>query len=400
MTDPGPTDDRFSSGPLSLYIHIPFCVRRCPYCDFNSYAGIDDKHRDIYVHALRQEIRQWGARLHRPAVRTIFIGGGTPTTLNGIQFGAIMATCRESFRVDIDAEISSEANPGAVDSACFEAMLAAGINRLSLGVQSFDDKALTFLGRIHDSAEARAAYRAARQVGFQNINLDFMFGLPGQSVANWRRTLAEAIELEPEHLSLYSLTVEPGTPLARWVTAGKVPAPDDDQAAADYELAMEMLAPAGFTHYEISNWAQANGEDSWQPHYACRHNIVYWRRQPYLGFGAGAHSFLSERRWWNVRRPETYIRRLADGRTPTAGSEHIDRRTARGETMMLGLRLLTEGVSDGDFQQAFGVPIASAFPTELEELTSAGLLDYCHGRCRLTPRGYLLANQVFRRFLP
>jgi len=400
MSDAVPTADSSVPEPLALYIHIPFCVRRCPYCDFNSYAGVDETRRAEYVRALQQEIRQWGEKLGHPAVRTIFLGGGTPTTLTGAQFRAIIATCRAHFHVAADAEISSEANPGTVDAARFKAMLAAGVNRLSLGVQSFADDALTFLGRIHNSAEAKAAYDAALQAGFRNINLDFMFGLPGQSATQWQRTLAEAVALEPEHLSLYSLTVEPGTPLARWVAAGRVPPPDDDRAAADYELATEMLAAAGYVHYEISNWALPGGSTGVQPGYACRHNLVYWRRQPYLGFGAGAHSFLPERRWWNVRRPERYSQRLAAGQSPIAGRETIDRRTAMGEMMMLRLRLLTEGVPDDVFRQAFELSITTAFPAELKELTGAGLLLHDHGRYLLSPRSYLLANQVFVRFLP
>jgi len=266
----------------ALYLHIPFCAKRCPYCDFNTYAGLEDQF-DAYTVALCREIRQAGEARARPPVRTVFIGGGTPTVLEPELLGRILGACREAFAIAPAAEIASEANPGTVDRERFAALRALGVNRLSMGVQSFDDAELQWLGRIHNAIEAERSFEAARTAGFDNINLDFMFGLPDQQPETWARTLARALALDPEHLSLYSLIVEEGTPLADRVRRGAVAEPDDDLAADLYVYAMEALAEADFDQYEISSWGRAGRQ--------CRHNLVYWRNEPYLGFGAGAHSF-------------------------------------------------------------------------------------------------------------
>ncbi|MGC8782491.1 MAG: coproporphyrinogen-III oxidase family protein, partial [Anaerolineae bacterium] len=274
------------------------------------------------------------------------------------------------------------------------------------GVQSFDDAGLRWLGRIHSAAEAEAAFRAARAAGFANINLDFIFGLPDQQSDVWLRTLERAIALGPEHLSLYSLTVERGTPLYDRVRRGLVPAADDDLAAVLYELACDRLARAGYQQYEISNWAKEVGEGAnrrtMNSSFACRHNLVYWHREPYLGFGPGAHSFdrAAERRWWNVRPVPQYIQRIEAGRSPEADGELIDRRTAMAETMMLGLRLVQEGVADAAFREQFGLGLDEAFGAEIARLTAAGLLERLPDRVRLTPAGRLLGNQVFAAFMP
>ena len=321
-----------------------------------------------------------------------------------------------------DAEITSEANPGTVDQAHFAALAGMGVNRLSMGVQSFDDAELAWLGRIHSAAEAEAAFHAARAAGFANINLDFIFGLPGQDPATWARTLARAIDLAPEHLSLYSLTVEPGTPLFDQARRGAIAEPDDDLAADLYALACDALAAGGYEQYEISNWARQQDQESDESsesdariqclqsairpfqlpfvQFQCRHNLVYWRNEPYLGFGAGAHSFAEERRWWNVKPVPEYIRRIADGRSPEREGEIIDRRLAMGETMMLGLRLVQEGVADARFRARFGVGLDETFGAEIAGLVRRGLLERLSDRVRLTPEGRLLGNQVFAEFLP
>lgn len=384
---------------LALYLHIPFCAARCAYCDFNTYAGLEDWF-EPYTAALAQEVRTAGAQRGRPAVHTIFIGGGTPTVLPADLLARGLTACREAFDVAAGAEITSEANPGAVDRPRFAALRALGVNRLSIGVQSFDDAELRWLGRIHTADEAAAAFRAARAVGFDNINLDFIYGLPGQSAAAWTRTLARAIALEPEHLSLYSLTVEPGTPLAAQVSRGEVAATDDDLAADLYELACERLAAAGYEQYEISNWARADKAAAQHAHHQCRHNLVYWRREPYLGFGAGAHSFEAEQRWWNVRPVPEYVARITHGRPAEAGREVLDRRTAMGEAMMLGLRLVSEGMPDARFRARFGVGLDEAFGDVIARLVGRGLLERLPDRVRLTPAGRLLGNRVFAEFLP
>ena len=397
-----------SRPPLALYLHIPFCAVRCAYCDFNTYAGLERLY-EPYAAALIREIRRAGDERDRPAVRTIFVGGGTPTVLPPTLLADVLDACREAFDVASDAEITSEANPGTVDQAHFTALAGMGVNRLSMGVQSFDDAELAWLDRIHSAAEAETAFHAARAAGFANINLDFIFGLPGQDPATWTRTLARAIDLAPEHLSLYSLTVEPGTPLFEQARRGVIAEPDDDLAADLYALACDALAAGGYAQYEISNWARTDERRTTNdeypasvlrpPSFVCHHNLVYWRNEPYLGFGAGAHSFAEERRWWNVKPVPEYIRRIADGRSAEREGEMIDRRLAMGETMMLGLRLVQEGVADARFRARFGVGLDETFGAEIAGLVRRGLLARLPDRVRLTPEGRLLGNQVFAEFL-
>ncbi len=384
--------------PYGIYLHVPFCAVRCHYCDFNTYDGLEAQF-DAYVAALCAEIRHSGAALGRPRVRTIFIGGGTPTVLAPELLGKLLTACRDAFDILPGAEITSEANPGTVDRARFTALRALGVNRLSMGVQSFDDAELRWLGRIHSADEAARSFEAARAAGFDDINLDFMFGLPGQQPATWTRTLTHALALAPEHLSLYSLIVEEGTPLADWVRRGVVTEPDDDLAADLYLQAMETLAAHGLSQYEISNWSRPGRE--------CRHNLVYWRNEPYLGFGAGAHSFDLDplesgagRRWWNVRPVPAYIKRIQAGQSASSGEETIAPRLAMGETMMVGLRLVQEGVTEARFNSRFGVSLAEAFGETIAELVADGLLECLPDRIRLTERGRLLGNQVFAAFLP
>ncbi len=381
--------------PWAIYVHIPFCVRRCPYCDFNTYAGLE-RLQGPYVEALIREVRAYGRRMGRPQASTVFFGGGTPTTLTGEQLRRVLDAVRDAFDVLPDAEITSEANPGTVDSDRFRAMRDAGFNRLSLGVQSFDDEELRFLGRIHSAAEAVEAYRRAREAGFGNVNLDLMFGLPEQRIESWERSLSRAVGLRPEHLSLYALTVEEGTPLARWVADGKTPPPDEGAAADMYDLACDLLAEAGYRHYEISNWALDDPARDWR----CQHNLTYWRYEPYLGFGAGAHSFDGRRRWWNVSGVQEYIGKIEAGEPPMKSGEDIGERLAMGEMMMVGLRLLEEGVPEARFRERFGVSLKEAFPQEIEELTEDGLVEWHGGSLRLTRKGWLVANRVFMRFLP
>jgi oxygen-independent coproporphyrinogen III oxidase len=403
----------------ALYLHIPFCAARCAYCDFNTYAGLEALF-EPYASALAWEIRRAGEAGGRPPARTLFIGGGTPTVLPAPLLAQTLDACFDAFDLDPAAEITCEANPGTTDQASFSALRALGVNRLSLGVQSFDDEELRWLGRIHTALEAERAFSEARTAGFEEINLDLIFGLPGQDPATWQRTLAHALALNPEHLSLYSLTVEHGTPLGRQVRRGLVPEPDDDLAADLYQAACDTLAAHGYLHYEISNWARSAGQRSGvsrqpsaishmpyatrhTPHaigHECQHNLVYWRREPYLGLGAGAHSFDGARRWWNVRQAPRYIAHVGAGRSPRAGGERILRRLAMGETMMLGLRLLQEGVPFERFGAQFGIELEEAFGAEIDRLVSRGLLERLPDRVRLTPAAWLLGNRVFAEFMP
>ena len=385
--------------PLAIYIHIPFCQRKCPYCDFITYAGREGQY-DAFVEALARDIIETGRALGRPQVRTVFLGGGTPTVLEPYHLQSIFQALHTGFDILPDAEITSEANPGTVDVSRFETLRALGVNRLSMGVQSFDNEELRFLGRIHTADEARAAFDLARRVGFENINLDFMFGLPEQSPETWRHTLQTAIDLQTEHLSLYSLTVEPGTALAAWVARGQVSAPDPDLAADLYEMAQEALAAAGFVQYEISNWARGPVGDDQLPRFASRHNVVYWRNEPYLGFGPGAHGWYGGVRRAVVNDVGDYIRRVEAGESYWSMEEPIPTELEMGETMMLGLRLVGAGVERAAFRQRFGMDVTEVYPDQISSLLAAELIELTPDRVRLTPQALLIGNEVFATFLP
>ncbi len=377
---------------VSVYVHIPFCRSKCAYCDFNSYAGLEHLY-DPYVQALARDIRLVGEGLSLQA-KTIYLGGGTPTVLPLSLLEEVLSALRQAFRWTNDVEITIESNPGTVDSDYLTGLLNLGINRLSLGVQSLDDELLCLLGRIHIAAEAVESYNLARQAGFANINLDLIYGIPYQTLEQWQSVLRETLNLQPDHLSLYALTLEEHTPLARQVARGEIPSPNDDLAADMYILAEEMLAESGYAHYEISNWAWPS------PIRRCRHNLTCWHNQPYLGFGAGAHSYFGGRRWHNVLSPAEYIARLDLGVEPRAHVEDIDRGTEMADTMILGLRLVEEGVEFERFARRFGERLESLYESELGDLEELGLVEVTAERLRLTPRGRLLGNEVFERFLP
>jgi oxygen-independent coproporphyrinogen-3 oxidase len=372
---------------FGLYIHVPFCLAKCTYCDFTSYAGHQALFDD-YATAVVREMAQAG-----PArVQSLYLGGGTPTVLPLFLLAGIVAGSRRAFAVDPGAEVSIEANPGTVDVEKLAGLRDLGVNRLSLGVQSFDDGELHLLGRVHDAAEAVAAFRAGRQAGFDNVNLDLIYGLPQQSLASWQTSLQRALALEPEHLSLYALSVEDGTPLAASIAADTLPQPDADLAAEMYEWAEHVLAAEGYVHYEISNWARTAA-------HRCRHNLTYWRNEPYLGIGAGAHSWAHGRRRANTASPAGYVARVLGGECP-AEEEEIGPALEMGETMMMGLRLLDEGVAFARFRARFGCDVEQRFGRELAELAELGLVELDAGRVRLSARGHLLGNQAFARFLP
>ncbi|HLG52181.1 MAG TPA: radical SAM family heme chaperone HemW [Chloroflexota bacterium] len=386
---------------IGLYIHVAFCRSICFYCDFNAYAGLSQL-IPAYVDALVDEIGLLPPPLSDPwpldprfRVGSIYLGGGTPSLLAVEQIGRVLAAARQWPAAE-DPEVSLEANPEDLTGDYLQALRDLGVNRLSIGVQTFDDALLRRLGRRHGGAAAIRAVEQARRAGFDNINLDLMFALPGQSLADWRRALDQAVALQPEHLSLYNLTIEEGTPFHRWVMTGRLRPPDDDLAADMYRLAIDRLAAAGYAQYEISNWARCDHRRCFQS----RHNLRYWRNQPYLGVGAGAHSAFGGYRYANVRAPAAYIARIRARQSPVerASIEYIDQRRAMAETMFLGLRLV-EGIAVADFQARFGCLPADVYGAELTELAAAGLLEVTDGRIRLTERGRFLGNEVFVRFV-
>ena len=390
---------------LSLYVHVPFCETKCPYCDFNTYAGIEQM-MPGYVEALAAEIERWGAALGRPAVTTLFLGGGTPSYLPAHGLAAVLDAVGRAFDVVPGAEATMEANPGDLQGERPASLARLGFNRLSVGVQSLDDGLLRLLGRRHTAQEAVDAFRAVRRAGFDNVNLDLMYGLPRQSMAQWRSTLDGVLSLGPEHLSLYCLTLEDGTPMEQQVRLGSLPEPDPDLAADMYLLAEDALAREGYRHYEISNWARPGRES--------RHNLTYWRNGSYLGVGPGAHSYLGQWRFHNLASPREYVRRMAaappveaaperlsaaaiGGFPVVAGVEHVDDAAEMAETMMMGLRL-DDGVSPASFAERFGRALESVYGEQLSELAALGLLERREGAVRLTARGRLLGNEVFLRF--
>ncbi len=377
--------------PVGVYIHIPFCRAKCNYCDFNSFAGHESLFQP-YLAALGQEIERAAAQAPGGHMgRSVYIGGGTPTVLPPADLVSLLHTARAAFALPAHAEITVEANPGAVDAHALERLRAGGVNRISLGVQSFDDRLLDILGRIHSARQARQTVRDIQATGFKNLNIDLMFGLPTQTLENWQASLQHALALTPQHLSLYALSVEKTTPLAQHIATGALPEPDDDLAADMYILAKEMLNQAGYLHYEISNWAQ--------PGYECQHNLIYWRNQPYIGVGAGAHSWWGGKRWANLNRPTDYVAAIERGALPIQEAETIGRSLEMGETMIMGLRLLHEGVALTRFQTRFGVAMDQVYAGEIDDLVAQGLVERTPTRIRLSKRGHLLGNQVFGQFL-
>ncbi len=385
--------------PASLYLHIPFCLAKCSYCDFASYPLAAEWYSP-YIEALTAEIRTVGAHWGRPNLDTIYLGGGTPTVFPAELLAHLLATVNETFHLAPQAEVTIEANPGTVTPGLFSVLRAVGVTRLSLGVQSFQAPFLRLLGRIHTAEQAAEAVRLARASGLDNINMDLIYALPGQTLPDWQRDLDAALALEPQHLSLYALSLEPGTPLATRVSCSELPAPDDEKAAAMYKEAEQRLGEAGFCHYEISNWGLAHrGQATFAPPLWSRHNLNYWLNLPYAGCGAAAHSWVEGRRLGNVRTPREYIDRIAGERSPVVESEEISPELERAETMFLGLRL-TAGVSRACFAARFGVDPLQLYPQAINETVALGLLELAGDHIRLTDRGRLLGNEVFWRFLP
>ncbi|MCC6187516.1 MAG: coproporphyrinogen III oxidase family protein [Anaerolineales bacterium] len=409
---------------LSIYIAIPFCQVRCAYCDFNTFAGLDDLMAP-YARALAREIRLVGEAAAGRPVHTIFFGGGTPSLLPLLVYQDIFAVLRGAFALTTDCEITLEANPGTVDAAYLLGLRALGVSRLSFGVQSTHASELRLLDRLHSFEDVRQAVALARAAGFDRashgLNLDLIFGTPHQTLAMWQASLLRVLALEPEHLSLYALSLEHGTPLRSWVQRGLLPMPDADLAAEMYGWAGELLAAHGYGQYEISNWAlpeKAEGRSRRSDpqvsdlrllapgRYQCRHNLQYWRNRPYLGLGAGAHGCAAGWRYSNVLAPGAYIARLEHGVvgefpfSPAAVERTRQTRADEmGETMLLGLRLTAEGVGGADFEARFGATLAAAYGRRLRHLRGLGLLAWDEAGARLTPAGRLLGNRVFREFV-
>jgi len=373
---------------LGVYVHLPFCARKCRYCDFNSRPA-PQAERTEYLRALRAEVAARAEELGQPrTVRTIFFGGGTPTIYDGEELARLLGLIGEVFHVRRGAETSIEANPESVDARKLRRLHASGFNRLSLGAQSFDDNELRMLGRGHTAADVVRAVGAAREAGFENLSLDLIYGLPEQAVSRWQGTLERALRLRPQHLSAYGLSLEPGTPLARGVEAGELAPVSDEEHLAMRHLALRMCAAAGLRRYEISNYARPGRE--------CQHNLIYWRNQEYLGLGAGACSYLDGVRAENVREPREYVRLVLGESSPVGYQEQLHAEGSFLERVMLGLRL-REGLGLAELEDAFGRERADELKRRAVVLASAGLVERRDGRLRLTTAGEDLHSEVCER---
>lgn len=415
--------------PIGLYVHIPYCQHKCGYCDFNSHAGSDRDEQARYVDALLAEMDLWAARpeLADEQVATVFVGGGTPTLLEGPQLARVLTGVRRRFTLAPDAEVTVEANPGTVDveGEKLHTIRAAGANRISFGAQARQPHLLQRLGRIHTAGQVEEAVAAARQAGFSNINLDLMYGLPGQTPHDFRDTVSWALSLGPAHISAYSLIVEEGTPFFREWQEGRLSLPPEEAEEVMFAEGKAMLEAAGFSQYEVSNYAR--------PGFRCRHNLIYWRNEHYLGLGCGAHSFLrlaaplgnlgaprpglsasrvqggaavetapgqpgQQYRFWNLKHPGAYRRALERGELPVEAGEAIERQGEMAETMFMGLRLV-EGIADARFRARFGVGIRDVYGPIVDRLAAQGLVEWGEGSLRLTVRGLRLGNVVWEEFV-
>ena len=375
---------------LGIYIHIPFCRKKCYYCDFPSFAGCEAL-MEPYGTALSMEIDENSLLLEQLGpVDTVYIGGGTPTALPLGVLARLIGKLRRTVPIKSDAEITIEANPGTVDEEYLHALLECGVNRLSMGVQSFNDTILRAIGRIHTAEQAVRAVEMAKSAGFKNLSLDLMYGLPGQGLEDLKISVETALELTPQHISIYGLQVEDGTLFARQQEKGELKLPVDDIVEAMYDYMTEYLPDRGYVRYEISNFAL--------PGYESRHNMGYWTDVPYLGMGAAAHSYMGDSRWNNVSSVEKYIKSVETGLPYRENEELLDRETEMEEFCFLALRM-SAGIDKRAFQRKFDCPIDSVYNEAIEKMKARKLLEETEDHIRLTSLGMKFGNVVFREFV-
>jgi oxygen-independent coproporphyrinogen III oxidase len=394
-----------------IYIHIPFCERKCTYCNFNT-TDFAETQAERYINAVAQEIAFWGNRIGedteliavteksstpaRVPVDTIYFGGGTPSIVDARQLARLIEACRESFDVASDAEITIEINPATFSREKLEAWRASGINRASVGVQSFLDRELVALSRTHTAADARRTIHALGEAGFDNISLDLIAGLPEQTLADWEFNLDEALQLRPSHLSLYLLEIKEGTRLYAQLKRAERPRPDDDLAAQMYRMICKTTREAGYEHYEISNFAL---KDETSPgRLWSKHNMKYWIGAPFYGMGCGAHSYDGRARWVNLLQTEKYIETVISKGHATGERMELTDESRAVESLFMGLRLIG-GIRLDEFRAEYGVDVASRYQDELARLEETGLVEITENELRLTARGLLLSNEVFVCFV-
>jgi oxygen-independent coproporphyrinogen III oxidase len=377
------------SDPAGIYLHIPFCATRCHYCNFAT-GGYESDLARRYVAALSKEIEDAPSRPAMSSVDTLYFGGGTPTTLPLEQISSLVEACHKRFDIDPGAEITIEANPGSVTVDYLEKLRALGINRISFGVQSFDDLELQMIGRTHSAEDAREAVRMARAAGFANISIDLIAGLPEQKMEIWRRNLDEACSLAPDHLSVYLLELYRDAPLLHRIERGELRAIDEELTVEMYFALMDQAERFGYGHYEISNWARPGCES--------RHNLKYWTGAPYWAFGVSAAGYDGESRWSNTRNVHEYLEKIAGGHSPVVSREELDDEDRQSEALFLRLRL-KDGIDLQAHRKRFGVSVVDRYRDELERLREAGLIELSGENIVISRKGKVLANEVFAAFV-
>jgi len=376
----------------ALYIHIPFCARKCNYCDFISYAGIEHLIPE-YLEALSREINFYAENLKKPQLKTVYFGGGTPSLLDTKEIRHILDHIRAGFKISQSPETTMEVNPGTLNFMKLVKLNKMGINRLSIGAQSFNDELLKTLGRIHSAAEIRNTFQAARYAGFDNVNLDLIFALPNQSVEDWEKTLKEATALRPDHISTYNLIIEEGTPF--YEARASLLIPSEEEECQMFELAIDFLTHAGFIHYEISNFAK--------PGKRCQNNLTYWDNEEYIGVGTGATSYIDGRRYSNTKKVDTYIKLWKDedmGKNLLQEHKNFKRKIKQevSDAVFLGLRKL-DGIDANEILSRYGLDVFDLYKNEVKDLAERELIQIDNSRIKLSKRGLFLANEVFEKFV-
>ena len=374
---------------LALYLHIPYCLHKCGYCDFNSHPENQEESAH-YVEALLKELKYYSTTLKSYNVPTVFVGGGTPTILPPLQLKIILDTVRQHFNLTPDCEITIEANPATIKLETLQEIRAAGYNRISIGVQSFDEKELQLLERVHNEEEIHSTVHRARSAKFKNLSMDLMFALPDQTIGKWQSHLKQAIAKNPDHLSTYNLTIEPATAFFKLHERGKICLPHEDIQLEMYKTTIQILEDAGYSQYEISNFSKPGMES--------QHNINYWNNGEYLGVGAGASSYLNGERFKNTNLPSIYIREIETKASAVDTRERLEPLSAMGETLMLGLRLL-KGISIDVFENRFQVSFQKVYGKSVESLLSQELITFNQNRIALSRKGLFLADSVILKFM-
>lgn len=375
---------------LGLYLHLPFCISKCPYCDFNSYPLTEGKELEHYLNALYGEIEIYSEKMKNRNIESIYFGGGTPTVLSGLSIYNIINYCKKTFKMNKEIEITIEANPGTLSKRKLKLIYQSGVNRLSIGGQSFDDLLLKKLGRIHTVREIIESYYMAREAGFKNINIDIMYALPEQSLKNLKTTLKKAVKLKPEHVSIYGLTINPGTKYYYDYQNNLLKLPSEDEEYDMFKWIINFLKQNNYEQYEISNFAL--------PSKRSVHNQIYWKNQEYLGIGAGAYSYLKGYRYGNIKKPVRYISKISEGKLPIDEGERLSLKKRMAETIILGLRT-KEGIGFKRFRERFKIDIDNVFGTQIDKLINLKLIKREKNKIKLSKDGIFVANVVFREFV-